>query len=100
MFLKEPTKFVEVKVSTFSGRVGCAGCEYGVKLIGSPNEMGLAVTTSDGQVIVVEDAHLKWPKIYQARFDGNQVEVSGQVIRQQGKFKWLKPTELKAVTAG
>ncbi len=68
--------------------------------IGAPDELGLAVTTPDGQVIVVEDAHKKWPAIYQARFEGKQVEVTGRIIRDNGKIKWLQPTALSVVEAG
>ncbi len=100
MFLKKPARFVVKELVTLKGRTGCAGCDYGVTPIGAPDELGLAVTTSDGQVIVVEDAHKKWPAIYQARFEGKQVEVTGRIIRDNGKIKWLQPTALSVVEAG
>jgi YHS domain-containing protein len=100
MFLKEPARFAVQEPVTLKGRTGCAGCDYGVTPIGAPDELGLAVTTPDGQVIVVEDAHEKWPAIYEARFEGGQVEVTGRIIRESGRIKWLQPTALRVVEAG
>ncbi len=100
MFLKKPARFSVKEHVTLRGRSGCAACDHGVTPIGAPDELGLAVTTPDGQVIVVEDAHTKWPAIYKARFEGKQVEVKGRIIRVRGKIKWLQPTALRVVEAG
>lgn len=79
------------------GRSGCAGCEHGVKPLGTPDELGLAINTKDGQVIVVEEAHKLYPEAYKARFDGGNMEVRGKVVKTQGKVSWVQPTSLKAV---
>ena len=91
------TDSTDGKVITVSGKTACAGCEYGVTPIGAPNELGLALNTVDGQVIVVENAHTKWPSIYKARYDGQKVEAKGRVIRTRGKTKWFEPIELKVL---
>jgi YHS domain-containing protein len=78
------------------GKSSCAGCEYGVAPIGSPNELGLAVRTDDG-IIVVEDAHKLYPNIYASRFESVQLAVSGEVLKRDGKFIWVKPSDLKVV---
>ncbi len=82
---------------TVNGKSGCAGCDHGVVPIGSPNELGLAVTTTDGTVYVVENAHKLYPKIYQARFEGLSLAVIGKVIQRIGKITWIQPTSLKVV---
>ncbi|GAB5405791.1 MAG: hypothetical protein Aurels2KO_40220 [Aureliella sp.] len=79
------------------GRSGCAGCEFGVKPISAPSELGLAVVGDDGSVTVVEDAHRRYPQIYAARFDGMRLAVEGSVVRKQGKVSWLNPTSLKVL---
>lgn len=97
MFLKEPASFAVEELVKVTGRTGCAGCDYGVSPIGAPDELGLAVTTPDGQVFVVENAHTKWPSIYKARYAGQNVKVTGRVIKTQGKIKWVEPIELKVL---
>ena len=79
---------------TFMGKTTCAVCEHGVKTIGNPDEMGLAVNTDDGKVVIVELAHKLYPKAYESRYDGQRVRVSGRVIKQQGRFTWIEPTDL------
>lgn len=109
MFLKDPGKFVPgetgkqssnrsdggtapgAKLVSVVGVTGCAACEHGVKPLGSPGEMGLAITGADGKVYVVEDANKLYADIYKQRFDGLKVQLSGTPIQTQGKFVWVKP---------
>ena len=35
-----------------------------------------------------------YPSAYENRCDGQQVRVSGRVIKQQGRFTWIEPTDL------
>lgn len=91
---KEISKSNMVRVA---GKSACAGCEHGVAPIGSPDELGLAVNIADGRVVVVEDAHRLYPDVYSARFQGQNIEVSGKVIRTDGKISWLKPTSLRVL---
>jgi YHS domain-containing protein len=79
---------------TVMGKTTCAVCEHGVKTIQNPDEMGLAVNTDDGKVVIVEHAHKLYPKAYENRYDGQQVRVSGHAIKQQGRFTWIEPTDL------
>jgi len=80
-----------------TGKTACAGCEHGVTPIQSPDELGLAVNLSDGKVVVVEQAHKLYPGVYDNRFAGQQVRVSGHVLKQEGRFTWIEPTELTVV---
>lgn len=79
------------------GRSGCAGCEHGVTPLSAPDELGLAVNTTDGRVVVIEDAHTLYPNAYAARFEGQRVEVEGMVLKTEGKISWLKPTSLRVI---
>src|SRR5271157_841301 len=79
---------------TVMGKTTCAACEHGVKTIQNPEEMGLAVNTDDGRVVIVEQAHKLYRSAYENRYSGEQVRVSGRVIKQQGRFTWIEPTEL------
>ena len=76
------------------GTTTCAACEHGVKTIQNPEELGLAVNTADGRVVIVEQAHKLYPSAYENRYDGQHVRVSGRVIKQQGRFTWIEPTDL------
>jgi YHS domain-containing protein len=82
------------EVLTVSGKTACAGCEHGVTPIQNPDELGLAVNLADGKVVIVEKAHQLYGSVYQNRFSGQRVQVSGRVLRQQGRFTWIEPTEL------
>lgn len=82
---------------SIQGATSCAGCSYGVKPIGAPDELGLAVVDSAGKVFVIEESHTRWPELYKARFDGKQVKVTGTVLKTEGNFVWVKPTELKVL---
>ena len=44
--------------------------------------------------MIVEQAHKLYRDVYENRYDGQQVRVSGRVIKQQGRFTWIEPTEL------
>jgi hypothetical protein len=79
---------------TVTGRTRCAGCDFGVGPIQNPEELGLAVNTDDGRVVIVEQAHTLYRDAYEHRYDGQRVRVSGRVIKQQGRFTWIEPTEL------
>jgi YHS domain-containing protein len=78
----------------FRGITACAACEFGVKPIGSPEELGLAVKTSDGKIFVIEDGHSLWPEVYKMRFDGQQVTVSGRILKTKDNIAWVKPNRL------
>ncbi|MEM6472019.1 MAG: hypothetical protein AAF802_20835 [Planctomycetota bacterium] len=80
-----------------TGRSGCAACEFGVTPIDDPDQLGLAVVGRDGSVTVVESAHEKYPRIYEARFDGQQLAVEGKIVKTKGNVRWLKPTSLRVV---
>lgn len=80
-----------------NGMTACAGCEFGVTPLGAPEELGLAVKSNDGKVYVIEDGHSRWPGIYKKRFNGQQVAVSGTVIKTQGNVAWIKPADMKTL---
>lgn len=79
------------------GRSGCAGCEFGVTPLSAPDELGLAVVSDDGSVIVVEGAHKNYPKVYADRFESQRLAVEGMIVKTEGKVSWLKPTSLTVV---
>jgi YHS domain-containing protein len=79
---------------TVMGKTTCAGCEHGVKTTQNPEELGLAVNTDDGRVVIVEQAHKLYRDAYEHRYDGQRVRVSGRVLKQQGRVTWIEPTEL------
>ena len=85
---------VQAELVTVQGTTSCSGCNYGVKPIGAPEELGLAVVDADGTVYVIEDSHRRWPERYKARFDGEQVSVTGTVIKREGKVVWVQPSSL------
>lgn len=80
---------------TIDGKTGCAGCEHGVSPIGAPDELGLAVIDANGKVFVVEDAHTLYPHLYENRFDGHKVKLTGKIIRKTDEAIWVKPESLK-----
>ncbi len=104
MFLAEPAKFEDKSLAgtqqasvTVSGKTACAGCEFGVTPLGAPEELGLAVTAADGSVFVIEDAHKRWPSIYEGRFSGKTVKFTGKVLQRRGKIAWVQAEELSAI---
>lgn len=56
----------------------------------------MAIHSGDS-VIVVESAHQMYPAIYKTRFDGVKLALEGEIIKEDGKFKWVKPTKLQVV---
>ena len=84
----------EGRTVTVMGKTTCAGCEHGVTPMQNPEELGLAVNTDDGRVVIVEHAHKLYRSVYENRYAGEPVRVSGRVIKQQGRFTWIEPTEL------
>jgi YHS domain-containing protein len=86
----------KVRVVTIQGKTGCAGCDHGIKLLGKPEELALSVTTPE-RIYVVEDAKTLYPAIYESRFEGHQVELAGTVLKEQGKFVWVRPDRLTLV---
>ena len=55
----------------------------------------MAVNAPDGKVYVVEGAHKKYPNIYKRRYDGLPLQLSGTVLKADGKITWIKPQALK-----
>lgn len=88
---------VATKFVSLSGKSGCAGCEYGVKPLGSPEELGLAVKTSTGKVVVIENAHKLYPKIYADRFEGQNLVVEGEILKNEGNYAWLSPKSVRVL---
>jgi|GEM_PF-1074260 len=80
-----------------AGMSACAGCEFGVTPIANPDELGLAVKTSNGSVVVVENAHKLYPEIYAARFQGQSLQVEGEILKTDGKIAWLNPSSVRVV---
>jgi YHS domain-containing protein len=87
----------DIRTVSVSGRTSCAGCEHGVKPLGDPDVLGLAVVTDAGTLYVVEGAHELYPNLYEGRFDSRVVSLSGDVIREEGKVVWVRPTSLTLV---
>lgn len=77
------------------GKTSCAACEFGVKPIHAPEELGMAVTTAQGKIFVIEESHTRWPKLYKDRYDGVRVAVSGNVIKTEGNISWIQPSAIK-----
>jgi len=88
-------KPINQNIVSITGTSTCAGCEHGVAPLGAPEELGLAVDAKDGKVYVIEDAHQRYPKLYDKRFEQLPVQVSGVVIKEKDNVRWLKATELK-----
>ena len=84
----------ENAILTVMGKTTCASCEHGVTPIQNPEELGLAVNTDDGRVVIVEQAHKLYRSVYENRYAGEHVRVSGHIIKEQGRFTWIEPTDL------
>jgi len=87
-------RFEQASLVRVTGQTGCAGCDYGVHPIRDASELGLAVRSDDGRVYIIEDAHRKYPKLYESRFDKLSVEVTGKVLKSEGEFVWLDPEKV------
>lgn len=83
-----------VQQVSFRGTSACAACSYGVHPLQDPDQLGLAIKTSDGQIIVVEGAHQSAPGTYRDRFSSLNLEVTGTVIKSQGNVTWVQPSRL------
>lgn len=79
---------------SFQGVSSCAACSHGVHPLNDPGQLGLAIKTSDGQIIVVEGAHQMAPDTYRDRFNSLNLEVTGTVIKSQGHVTWVQPSSL------
>ena len=98
--LKQSSSVHNANLVSVSGTSACAGCEHGVTPLGSPDELGLAINTKNGRVVVVEDAHKNYPNIYASRFEGQTLQVRGTVLKTDGKISWVKPVDLRVVNRG
>lgn len=115
MFLQNPAEFAQqanldsaatsepaganqakAELITITGRAGCAACEHGVRPLGASDTLGLAVNTKD-RIYVVEDADQLYPTIYQNRFAGDTLKLSGTVIKEQGKIVWIRASNVQLV---
>lgn len=110
VFLANPAKYVVAASSNeaavipasseelvVSGTSTCAACEYGVHPLKASNTLGLAITSGDGNVYIVEDAHELYPQVYEDRFEKLNLEVRGNVVKTDGKFVWIESNELKTL---
>lgn len=79
---------------TVVGRSGCAACEFGVQPIQSGG-LGFAVVADDGKVYVVERVEQQNPELFKKRFEAFHGEVTGAVLKEQGKFVWLDPRKIE-----
>ena len=79
---------------TFVGHAACAACEHGISPIGHPDELGLAIITPDGEIVVIEQAHSRYPAEYKNRFQHQKLQVTGQIIKKEGKVSWVMPDTL------
>ena len=82
---------------SFAGNAACAACELGVHPLAHPEELGMALRTDDGRTIVIEEAHLRFPSEYKARFEHHKYEVRGVVVRSEGNVTWISPSSLTQV---
>ena len=87
----------EAQTVSVSGRSTCAVCEFGVKPLGNPEELGMAIKTNEGHVVVVEQAHALYPEIYKARYAGQNVQVEGRILKSEGRVSWLDPSSIRII---
>ena len=50
-----------------------------------------------GKVYVVEDAHRLYPNVYEKRYDGLPLQVSGIVLKTKGEITWIKPKAIEVL---
>jgi YHS domain-containing protein len=101
MFDAAPASFVakDMKLGaapagiSVAGKTACAGCAYGVRPITDSDSLGIAVV-SGGTVYVVEGGEKTYPELFNARFEGLTVQLTGTVKKREGKFVWVVPTSL------
>jgi len=108
MFMADPAKYEQrsspagaaiaspaaTQLVSIEGRSGCAACDFGVHPLRDQEQLGLAIKSQDGKVYIVEGAHRDYKNIYEARFDGLPLKVTGRVLRESGQFVWLDPKEV------
>lgn len=82
---------------TATGTTSCAACSHGVHPLRDPDQLGLAVSTPDGRLFVVEGAHAQFPQLYADRFQGKKVKVTGRVIETRGNVSWVEPQIVTAL---
>jgi YHS domain-containing protein len=87
----------ELRTVSIRGRTSCAGCDHGVRTLGDPDELGLAVVADDGQIYIVEGAHVDFPEIYEGRFESREVELRGRVVKRDKAVSWIDPEGLRLV---
>ena len=92
-----PKDVGELSRVSFTGNAACAACELGIRPLGHPEELGMAIRTNDGRTIVIEEAHLRFPAEYQARFEHQEYEVQGAIVRSKGNVIWISPSSLTLV---
>lgn len=80
-----------------TGKSGCAVCDYGVHPRLDPGRLGFAVKSSDGKIYVIEKMHELDPKLYEDRFEGLQVTVTGTEVAREGDVIWLKAKEVHPI---
>jgi YHS domain-containing protein len=93
----EPQLAGRARPMSVLGTSGCAACDHGVQPLGAKDTLGLAINATDGTVYVVENAHMLYPKIYENRFDGLKLHLTGTVLKRDEKFVWIMPADLKVV---
>ena len=94
--MKTKKKDMSKQVS-ISGQSACAGCEFGIKPLANPDQLGLAIKVSKNRVVIIENAHNLYPEIYADRFDGRTLKVQGRIVKTDGRFEWLQPSSVEVV---
>lgn len=82
------------RLISVTGRSGCAACEFGVQPLQGAG-LGFAVAADDGRVYVIEHVEQKHPDLFEQRFKGFRVQVTGLALKEQGKFVWLDPQRIE-----
>jgi len=94
-FLEKPEDpATAIRTVSIRGKTSCAGCEHGVSPLKTPDELGLAITAEDGTIYIVEEAHERFPELYENRFAGKLVSLTGSVLKREDRFVWVQPETL------
>jgi YHS domain-containing protein len=75
------------------GKTACATCSFGVHPLEDPQSLGIAVVAGNIKYIV-EGGEKRYPAIFDARFDGLKVRLTGTVKRAEGDVVWVEPDSL------
>ena len=108
MFLADPARYEQqpspagaavpaleaTQLVSIEGRSGCAACDFGVHPLRDQGQLGLAVKSQDGKVYILEGAHRDYKKLYDGRFDGLSLKVTGRILQERGQFVWLDPKDV------